>query len=722
MDLILISLIILYIIVLVIVIVLNYNHVKLDADGMFKALSERDPKIISFCMGRDKKSGLYHNYYVTPETDKTTRSSNLVKLVVGKFPVDFDGTLIQNVGYEQGLTTNHLGTITDLDNGFIMTGFNDDTPITCPSNYFGPDCERKSKAGEICVNANNDSEFYNKIHPLTNEQFLSLDMYGVSNDYALSDDILEKRFPRAGIQCFNDGRAYKLITCRSDQIFNENMQCVPYDICTEELDNYRHTRPISADAVPLKDDEYYVCRNSKSVLQTCTSGTIFDEVTRQCSESHRCVDKPNGTHIYLNEKQYIECQNFAENLIDCEYGVNAPTSIQDDNNGIATGTVIDGDNKLVCNDKPCVDKIYTYDDKVLEFAYGIRRCVNNVPEIILCNTDPSPNRFKTYKWGEEFKYEFKAYPTEVLDMEHMKCVVPGDATADFRFKADAVDQFKWSSVMLEEHPFNPVTSQFYCMDQNIAYRVDYLNQSTVPPLSDMFVLDASQPCVNEKLNYLDEPFLSIDPERLPLNLPIMYGIRCDADENLWPRYDGKNYIGAVVKIDVKLRLLTKIIYTDSIPPHGFKIKDFSNPIGPLSLIGYKDLNLDYGNLKKHTWYFANFTHLSPLMFSPDSQKRSLTYNLPTKINSRVDIDATTKKNELWFGILWVKIMTDIIVSSKPEVIITSHGISFDTGGPQPQMITKSFRLVHLEYINDSVVKISYGDISIQIPHFEINLP
>lgn len=240
------------------------------------------------------------------------------------------------------------GEVTELENSFTISGIT--KKFTCPEpfNWNGSYCELP----ELCTSKKEYKGIpyeYSKL------------VYGSNR----SDDT--KYHQKMYLEC--PGSVLRL--CPDDKVFagvesldTNGTPCVPYDICSINMDGYRHTTQI--DDYVLQDNQFYICENGKSKLITCDEGLSFDEENNACT-SPLCT---NGERKANNSDSYYVCRNGVFRLVTCEDGVDE------------TGTQC-----LIVEDDYCEGyepSIVTYND-----VYGgistMTTCKNN--EILTLNPD-----------------------------------------------------------------------------------------------------------------------------------------------------------------------------------------------------------------------------------------------------------------------------------------------------------------------------------------------
>lgn len=193
-------------------------------------------------------------------------------------------------------TETQHGSLTEISEGFRISGIN--KTFTCPEPFYwnGSYC----KLPELC---GTDYEYKGIPYAYKISQFSR----GLNGFH----DKLYIECPFNVLRECPDGTRFKGV----DTISLLESPCVPYDICADNVDGYRHTNKI--DDYDLQNNQYYICEGGKSTLITCDDDLNYDEENNTCI-SEQCendVKKP------LDENNYYICRNGVYRIVRCENGV-----------------------------------------------------------------------------------------------------------------------------------------------------------------------------------------------------------------------------------------------------------------------------------------------------------------------------------------------------------------------------------------------------------------
>lgn len=640
---------------------LNFNLNK-SLLHTYKKILIDNPSAITFCLGFDNKTKTYKNVYAA-ENEKL-----IVKYE--EEAIDLHGNFI--------FKNNH-GKITDLPNGYTVNGFQID--FKCPEGFIGPNCQN------VPICSENEKNIFK---PLYKKQFMQ-----IHSDLHLANDS-ENMHPRLKIQCFENG-AYKLIPCKSNEMLDANLKCVPYDYCVDENDGYKHNFPINANDKPLSETEYFLCVNKQSKLTKCPEDTVFSNSAKTCVTKSQCFGHDND-QIQLDANNYIQCSNDEGKKIYCKHGI------------------IKIDNHLKCKQVECEPKIYKYSDNVIQYVYGKRTCdENNKPVEIICNNDFVEKKIDL-EWGEKFEYKFQHWPKEILSNDEKNCTTDV-INNKFSFVEKPKDKFKWSQFMKRQHSFNPQTLQFEC---DTEYKWDYFNNKIIPSIDEnIYYVDSSEPCQKEKKFKSMEPWFSMKYITFPeQKTPMIYGVENYFEQKCnWPLYvkATKSYIGCTFNYNLIQRFIIQLTFLSKEPPYGFESVDFKsnlNEVTELTLIGYPQFHVENQKIiQNYSWWFANTSIISPLQFKNSHAPIETKYPLPTNINTKLI------KEPITFCIIWSYIVTPIIIFQN-ELEIYSHGIKIKN-----VLYKSSLSPLTLKPKSDSnLITLLFQNLSIEFTHFEINLP
>lgn len=531
MDIVLIILIVVLILIIVTIYVLNTVKTTGDLNVIFEKLLLQKADTVSYCIGKNEVTGKYKNV--------VTNSEGKTVIVENDYPVGLDGKYI--------ILKDH-GTITARpdNNGFKMSGA-DLIDFKCPDGFEGINCALKA----IC-----SPEDAGKLKPLTYTQFNELGLYLNTferNPIQTFRSIMsEPTHPRIRINCLNKEGDYELQTCPNNRLLDENLQCKPYDICSDRINGYKHNYKIRDTDPDLQKNEYYICDNNVSVKTKCSDDTVFSMASGGCINESPCFNKGNAT-LPIDDKSYIQCSNDKGKIIKCKDGV-------DDNGGV-----------LSCHVSTCQPETFTVNVGVLSYKYGDTVCINDKPDTKRCNNSPNPRTYN-WKWAEDFTYTIDDWPTEIMD-ENRNCVPPTDDII-----TNPIIDLQFTDLMPEAHPFNLKTQKYVC-PEGTKYIIDYVNQKILP--EDPFYYNAAVPCFNEPLNF-KYPVIPFSSPHIYYMLLLDFLIPKDLNEssNYWPivRYHPgykSEYIATEIIQEPNFLYLQD--YISDYPPIGFSDPEVKDP-------------------------------------------------------------------------------------------------------------------------------------------------
>lgn len=245
-----------------------------------------------------KKLGenLYENYQF--EVDSVENTAKLVKYI-DPYPINGSGS--------EYIEKDH-GNLTEISNGFTIDGV--ESEFTCPVDWLWDTNNKTCTVGYIC-----EEDDANYIKGLTLYQFEA-----INNEK-------EKQFhKKLYAYCLDDKHNYRIEECPDNKLYNnvEKQEysedvCQFYDICSEHQDYYKHTEQI--DDYVLKDNEYYLCVDSKSNLKECTPPLVFNTSINSCISQNLCFHHEDGYTFYVDDSKYIYCYNQQDVEIPCLNGV-----------------------------------------------------------------------------------------------------------------------------------------------------------------------------------------------------------------------------------------------------------------------------------------------------------------------------------------------------------------------------------------------------------------
>lgn len=575
--------------IFVLIFIFSINRVK-KTRNLFEiyenSIQKEHPTAVSFSLGYQESSKKYKNVYVAedgnvPERSvevlKSYKSDKIIYVLDEEFPVDFDGRRILNV-------LQH-GTVIDLENGFRIEGFGSGD-LKCPVGYETQLCVLRS----VC----SDQEFEAGAEKLVNlDLFNALKLYRYESP---RQHIRSKRsiaqfhyHPRMKLRCLED-RKYELLFCPDTKLIDPiTKSCTAYDICGDKIDGFRHRHLISLVDVPLKDTEYYICINNKSVRSDCGISAIFNDSQNACVPKSPCIGLGNQK-LLLNNKQYIDCRNDNGKIVYCENGIK-----------FRSGTT----EVIACQKNACRPGVWEFENSIYKYNYQAVSCEKDVETIILCDKTEIADAFTLhYGWGEDFDIKLPGCPKKVLDSDNVRCVSPDRSI----IKEGCRVKIKWSKAMRGEHFFDVLNQKFTCEEYpNTNYIRDYRTNQIIPtPPGDQFV-DSASPCQDTAFQFNDFPIFRLynstwsrlNQRRtgkhisLPKNntdgtttaAPIIHIVTFNTDDCspswkkkkhiFWPRYDRelKVYVCSIVSIktDVKKNASYLLVkdFEDAQVPFGF---------------------------------------------------------------------------------------------------------------------------------------------------------
>ncbi|UOT91769.1 Vp91 [Aratus pisonii nudivirus] len=266
---------------------------KLNIVDTYSRYLLREPNPVSAFTYKQLSNNQYENYYLNynPEIN------DIIVKEVNDYPVDGDGV--------QYITTEH-GTVTENDKGFTISGC--DTVFECPENWYWDVDSKTCKLKDIC-----------------NEQtalIKGLDLY-----YFNLTEKSTKYHDRLYVLCKNDTVDYDIKECPLNSLYNQLSEqpanadpCVKYDIC-QDLREYTIHKVDIGNGIELKDNEYYICINSKSEIKECETNAVFNTSYNGCVKLNQCAFEDNGFTIPIDSNSYTLCNNGNEFIVNCQNSV-----------------------------------------------------------------------------------------------------------------------------------------------------------------------------------------------------------------------------------------------------------------------------------------------------------------------------------------------------------------------------------------------------------------
>ena len=207
--------------------------------------------------------------------------------------------------------------------------------------------------------------------------------------------------------CIDQKGNFTIDACQDNMLFNQKESqrtvlneppCDYYDICMENIDNYKHRSKISK-IQTLLPNEYYVCKNGTSLLKSCRPPLIYNTSFGTCQEVGPCWEMEDNTTAPIegSDSSYYLCKNQEEYKVTCRGGVYRKN----------------GSSKLECINAQC--GLQNYEDSFSNtfFNYPVSAwvCKNNRPIINQCKLEGVIKQFtcpikQPYLFYNEPKYDF----------------------------------------------------------------------------------------------------------------------------------------------------------------------------------------------------------------------------------------------------------------------------------------------------------------------------
>lgn len=429
------------------------------------------------------------NVYNTADTN-TTNSKNSeyqtslkFKILYEQYPTDIFGKL--------SILSTH-GKIIDKVNGFEVTGIGSNFTFGCPKNYEGPTCKIKP----LCSDSDYENE---RTLPINYDQFSSLKLYQYSKSIQQEKTrkvrfITDKYHERIKVKC-NKNKTFTLKACQPNRLLDfQTLKCQVYDLCNDRFDGFKHNFPISENDQDLKNNEYYLCKNNKSIRSRCENNTLFSRERQGCVENNVCLGK-NRTRILNDANSYIQCSKDWGELINCPRGIETK------------------DDEIRCKPQvSCKPQIYYHDNSLLRYAYEAKLCPDiegeRIPDPINCGSETKMIEFeRTWPNGPKTSIKF-SHPISIYDKNKKQCRPPiWNGEISEIMKPDGYLLFHYTNLMNSKYKYSITKKQFICSDDtNFYWNYDtetFRNYKTNEVLlgSNIFA-DTSFPCHTK---YLKSP-------------------------------------------------------------------------------------------------------------------------------------------------------------------------------------------------------------------------
>lgn len=593
MDIYLVLFIVFIIIVLILTTLLNSNIKSQSFIKVIKKLSIQNPLLVGFNAGYDQIKKSYKNVYLEENLKYSIKYENN--------PISLDGRKI---------TLNKHGKLSELENGFEVTGF-DGFKFECPTGYYGPLCKAQPLCNETDINV---------LKPLTYEQFDELNLYHNTQTITKINETYSQQYhPRIRINCIEPEK-YILEKCPDNKLLNANLKCIEYDICEDHLNGFRHNFKINESDPELTDNEYYLCIKNKSVKQKCVDGTVYDRFAKGCITKSICTGKENE-QIKIDEHTYIQCKNGTGEKIQCPYGIVTNPETK----------------KMHCkSENICKPNTFYYEDTLIKYILKKNICDENDNLTTLVCNDSSQYFTKDYIWYDLVKLSI-AYPKEILDDETNTCK---PANLVDLVKKRGYTEFNQSDAMLGDNKFNYQTTSYDCGSTKDFYEWDYINYKPKFDYNrEKVFISSLDPCNTISTLRYDEPFYNLNFKENG-DMPIVLHVESDLAHKFWPVYNIKKnlYYFNTFEFDYLNELIIIREYTNVTPPIQFYEYD-NNDKNPeingyhyLSVRGQKKFLEENPLLINNAFLFAHIpTNLRPT-FTGNSTNSILTqYNAPRKV-------------------------------------------------------------------------------------------
>lgn len=673
MDILFILFVIITFIVLVLLLFYNYIPKTSDLSLIFTNLTKSDSTIKAFCLGYDAVRQKYVNVY--PSNTETR------EMIINyqNQPVNLQGQFVNQ-------NTFH-GRVSSDNTGIHISGF-DTLTLTCPDGYDGNDC----RLTPLCL-----PEEEGIIKGLTANQFNALHLYNDGQKLFPIENALMYRMKetvspynlRIRVACLADGE-YQLQTCPDDKLLNQTtFQCVPYDICQDELAGTKHNSIIEQGQPPLKNNEYYICKNNASVLMTCEEDTLYSEKLQACVYDNPCLGK-DDLQIRIDDNNYIQCSDDRGSKINC------PNGIDVDENGI-----------MACKNIPCEEYPIFYEDDILKYANGKMTCVNDEPLLKSCDPTVTTKVLK-YFWGytlptQQHEISLYNWPKEIYNLDTNTCEstfekfepVKDGTTIDFQISDALVGSFPWD-----------IKNEIYKCDNTTKYTMKYWGpelgqisnvipnpESITPGYLKNYYVDGGQPCRNETIKYTDAPWQGLDafPIFFPglggySTLPLMFGVSHSfSDAYGWPRKENSDntYTFYTCEYDYSSRRMIRTKYNSKYAPLGYNSSIVSgDDVSRLSMDGISA----YDNSSIINKYIPFIPYILksgkidkisyPSVFKPsDYTKTEKIYDCPKELRT----PAMTIGQKVEMFVLWNNIKPGETFKLSNEITITEKGMETNQG-------------------------------------------
>lgn len=497
------------VIVLLLLLVWSFNRVERieDANEMMRILRQQQPNILAFAVAYDRPTKQATNVLLDQNGRALVKNND-------KAPVRTSGSYFR---------LDPHGDVRYDDTGYTVTGIVS-KKFVCPNGFSGKHCA----LSPLC-----DAADEGKLKPLTYAQFNALRLYeadALGND--VSPQARRKRqtdqylYPRIRVRCIDRRGTYRLESCSRNEMLDENLQCKPYDICTDSVDGFRHKQQIHPDA-KLRPNQYYVCRDDRSVLAECADkDSVWVDRDKLCEIANVCTNLDDGTTLPAdnNPNAYVICQSGQPNLIQCEYGVEL----------LSNG-------RRVCRRQTCVPSLDRYEDTNLRYVTAATTCKGAETNQVTCTTQTTGKKlhfeWKSDKKNVPFDIVVPNWPDRVYDEETQRCVEPEQQ----KILYNPVVSIRYTDIMPRSHSFDITQRRFIC-DAKQSYW-DYAGTGKLMPQQpkglygvDYFV-ETAQPCHDKVSDASAAPWYPVSRIATTGSPPFLVQTYTDyivKDQSLWP--------------------------------------------------------------------------------------------------------------------------------------------------------------------------------------------
>nr|QBI90300.1 p95/vp91 [Trichoplusia ni single nucleopolyhedrovirus] len=219
--------------------------------------------------------------------------------------------------------------------------------------------------------------------------------------------------PTMYLRCVEGGSAV-VEECPNGYLFDATQsRCVMRNDCEGRPDGY----VLSQFPESLNINEYMVCRNGDTTIQSCPFGQIFDRRLMSCVEAHPCQFNGAG-YTYITDNigptQFYKCQDFENSiLITCINRVFVNDEYQ-----------CTGDSRCSVFENGTGAQIKVFEDEIMSYDQGVLICDNyDVIKNIDCDdTNIIENRIYNNRFVPMINL-----PTEIYSSTESECV-PFDST------------------------------------------------------------------------------------------------------------------------------------------------------------------------------------------------------------------------------------------------------------------------------------------------------